>query len=197
MTWGQGENLYKVAAKFETDWMALWSLNGGSDPDVYLEKDLGGAGGTSVDVSSTTYRFAHEYHVRAGETLVRPLWRACFIFRHNALSSCFFAMCHSFASCLVRCVRMLAKLIWPKFCNGLLPCCLVTACVPVVLLQEAIAERFGTTVDHLLSLNQNLITHVHNPRSAHPGPCLAPLCLLACSSARVMPALARDRSQRS
>ena len=29
---------------------------------------------------------------------------------------------------------------------------------------ESIAERFGTTVEHLLALNQNLITNVHNPR---------------------------------
>lgn len=34
MTWGQGENFYTVAAKFQTDWMALWSLNGGDAPDV-------------------------------------------------------------------------------------------------------------------------------------------------------------------
>lgn len=34
MTWGEGENFYTVAAKFQTDWMALWSLNGGDAPDV-------------------------------------------------------------------------------------------------------------------------------------------------------------------
>jgi hypothetical protein len=34
MTWGHGENFYTVAAKFQTDWMALWSLNGGDAPDV-------------------------------------------------------------------------------------------------------------------------------------------------------------------
>jgi len=34
MTWGQGENFYTVAAMFHTDWMALWSLNGGDAPDV-------------------------------------------------------------------------------------------------------------------------------------------------------------------
>lgn len=52
---------------------------------------------------STQYRFAHEYHVRPGETL------------------------------------------------------------------ETIAMRFGTSVEHLLMLNMNLITHVHNPRFAAPG----------------------------
>lgn len=34
MTWGQGENFYTVADMFGTDWMALWSLNGGDAPDV-------------------------------------------------------------------------------------------------------------------------------------------------------------------
>lgn len=34
MTWGQGENFYTVAAMYNTDWMALWSLNGGDAPDV-------------------------------------------------------------------------------------------------------------------------------------------------------------------
>jgi len=96
ITWGQGENFYTVAAKFETDWMALWSLNGGDAPDVAKVGDQ--------------YRFAHEYHVRPGETL------------------------------------------------------------------ESIAMRFGTTVEHLLRLNRNLITHVHNPRRVMTGDviCLTP-----------------------
>jgi len=55
ITWGQGENFFTVAAMFHTDWMALWSLNGGEAPDV---AQVG-----------TQYRFAHEYHVRPGETM--------------------------------------------------------------------------------------------------------------------------------
>lgn len=96
MTWGQGENFYTVADMFRTDWMALWSLNGGDAPDVAKV--------------GTQYRFAHEYHVRPGETL------------------------------------------------------------------EAIAERFGISVAHLLHLNANLITHVHNARRVATGDviCLVP-----------------------
>mmetsp|Transcript_99496 Transcript_99496/g.160424 ORF Transcript_99496/g.160424 Transcript_99496/m.160424 type:complete len:681 (+) Transcript_99496:56-2098(+) len=55
MTWGQGENFYTVAAMFKTDWMALWSLNGGDAPDV-----------AQVGMQ---YRFAHEYYIRPGETM--------------------------------------------------------------------------------------------------------------------------------
>jgi len=96
MTWGQGENFYTVAAMYNTDWMALWSLNGGDAPDV-----------AQVGMQ---YRFAHEYHVRPGETML------------------------------------------------------------------SIAERFGTSVDHLLHLNENLITNVNNPRRVLPGDivCLVP-----------------------
>lgn len=96
MSWGNGENFYTVAAMYNTDWMALWSLNGGDAPDV---AQMG-----------TQYRFAHEYHVRAGETM------------------------------------------------------------------ESIAERFGTTVEHLLHLNENLITNIHNPRRVMAGDviCLVP-----------------------
>ena len=104
MSWGQGENFYKVAPKFDTDWMALWSLNGGDAPDVMQEFTQQG------HAKRSTYRFAHEYHVRPGETM------------------------------------------------------------------ESIAERFGTTVENLLKLNQNLITHVHNPKRVQTGDvlCLAP-----------------------
>jgi hypothetical protein len=96
MSWGNGENFYTVAAMYNTDWMTLWSLNGGDAPDV---AQMG-----------TQYRFAHEYHVRAGETM------------------------------------------------------------------ESIAERFGTTVEHLLHLNENLITNIHNPRRVMAGDviCLVP-----------------------
>lgn len=52
---GRGENLFTVAHKYGTDWMALWSLNGDDTPEVRSR--------------STTYRFAHEYHVRAGESM--------------------------------------------------------------------------------------------------------------------------------
>jgi len=89
MTWGAGENFFTVAPQFKTDWMTLWSLNGGDEPD-------------NADVGAQ-YRFAHEYLVQAGETM------------------------------------------------------------------ESIAERFGTTVEHLLALNQNLITNVHNPRRVVKG----------------------------
>jgi hypothetical protein len=89
MTAGPGESLFSVAPKFGTDWMLLWSLNGGDTPD-------------SAKVGSL-YRFAHEYVVRAGESL------------------------------------------------------------------EGIAARFGTTVDALVKLNYNLITHIQNPQNLQPG----------------------------
>jgi hypothetical protein len=54
-TYGPAESLFSVAPKFGTDWMLLWSLNGGSTPD-------------SAHVGSR-YRFAHVYDVKAGESM--------------------------------------------------------------------------------------------------------------------------------
>lgn len=89
MTYGPAESLSSVAPKFGTDWMLLWSLNGGSTPDY-------------AHVGSR-YHFAHMYDVKAGESM------------------------------------------------------------------ENIAARFGTTVDALVRLNYNLITHIQNPRNILPG----------------------------
>mmetsp|Transcript_27991 Transcript_27991/g.90814 ORF Transcript_27991/g.90814 Transcript_27991/m.90814 type:complete len:637 (-) Transcript_27991:340-2250(-) len=47
MSWGSGESSISVAPKFKTDWLALWSLNGGDSPDLIM--------------SQSTYRFGHEY----------------------------------------------------------------------------------------------------------------------------------------
>lgn len=47
-----GVDVWAVAAKYHTDWMALWSLNGDASPDA-----LG---------TGTSYRFAHEYIVQQG-----------------------------------------------------------------------------------------------------------------------------------
>lgn len=55
-TLGDAETLFTVAPKFGTDWMALWTLNGWEAPDV--------AGTGQV------YRYAHEYQVRTGESMV-------------------------------------------------------------------------------------------------------------------------------
>jgi len=95
-TFYSGENLFTVAAKYHTDWMALWSLNGDASPDA-----LG---------TGTSYRFAHEYIVQQGDTL------------------------------------------------------------------ESIAARFGTTVEALVELNYNIITHINNPFRLHHGDriCLVP-----------------------
>ena len=46
-TFGHGESLYSIAPKYGSDWMLLWSLNGGASPD-----DPGKIG--------EPYRFAHE-----------------------------------------------------------------------------------------------------------------------------------------
>ena len=54
-TLGDAETLSSVAADYNTDWVTLWSLNGGENPDLWSTGDR--------------YRFAHEYAVRPGETL--------------------------------------------------------------------------------------------------------------------------------
>lgn len=54
-TLGDAETLFSVAAAYGTDWVTLWSLNGGESPDSWAAGDR--------------YRFAHEYSVRPGETL--------------------------------------------------------------------------------------------------------------------------------
>mmetsp|Transcript_27376 Transcript_27376/g.69059 ORF Transcript_27376/g.69059 Transcript_27376/m.69059 type:complete len:697 (+) Transcript_27376:40-2130(+) len=88
-TLGDAETLFTVAPKYNSDWMALWSLNGWEAPDV--------AG------TGERYRFGHMYEVREGESM------------------------------------------------------------------EEVAERFGTSVEELLRLNRNLITHVHNPVRMREG----------------------------
>jgi len=94
---GEGENLFSVASKYGTDWMALWSLNG----DSTLE----------VRAAGMPYRFAHEYEVQAGESM------------------------------------------------------------------EEVAARFGTTVDAVVDLNYNLITHIQNPARLKHGDqiCIVPV----------------------
>eukprot|EP00960_Hanusia_phi_P053124 761851-Hanusia_phi.AAC.2 len=55
MSWGPGESSMSVAPMFKTDWLALWSLNGGDSPDLII--------------SQSYYRFGHEYVILPGETL--------------------------------------------------------------------------------------------------------------------------------
>jgi hypothetical protein len=46
-TYTEGETLFTIAPKYNTDWMLLWSLNGGDSPDT----------GTTA---GAPYRFAHQ-----------------------------------------------------------------------------------------------------------------------------------------
>lgn len=55
-TFARGETLYSIAPRYNSDWMLLWSLNGGISPDT-------------VSKIGETYRFAHEYVMQEGESL--------------------------------------------------------------------------------------------------------------------------------
>lgn len=46
-TFAEGETLFSVAPKYHSDWMLLWSLNGGESPDT-------------VSATGKPYRFAHQ-----------------------------------------------------------------------------------------------------------------------------------------
>lgn len=61
-TFTDGETFHTIAPKYKTDWMLLWSLNGGDSPDTATKP-----GGL--------YRFAHQ--VRAGELCNRARRRSC------------------------------------------------------------------------------------------------------------------------
>mmetsp|Transcript_55231 Transcript_55231/g.115539 ORF Transcript_55231/g.115539 Transcript_55231/m.115539 type:complete len:222 (-) Transcript_55231:409-1074(-) len=52
---GDGETLYTASAKYKTDWMALWTLNGRDSPDMWTSGD--------------SYRYGHEYRLLQGESL--------------------------------------------------------------------------------------------------------------------------------
>ena len=47
--------LLKIAPRFRTTWLALWSLNGGTEPDVSEQGRI--------------FRFGHELHLAAGDSL--------------------------------------------------------------------------------------------------------------------------------
>ena len=50
-----GFTLLKIAPRFRTTWLALWSLNGGTEPDVSEQGRI--------------FRFGHELHLAAGDSL--------------------------------------------------------------------------------------------------------------------------------
>ena len=51
-TFTHGETLFTIAPKFKTDWMLLWSLNGGDSPDTATKP-------------GESYRFAHQVRNQA------------------------------------------------------------------------------------------------------------------------------------